>query len=152
MWRRLFFVAAAAAALLLATQGTAMAKMVIFSAIKGRVLLNGKPAVGAVLVREFNWGWKDENGTDRTTTDASGAFSLPVIERSSLLGSILPHEPLVRQVITVKYDGKDYDAWAFYKHNYRENGENEGKPIDVTCRLEAERKRHGDVMGLCEFN
>ena len=49
-------------------QGTAMAKMVIWSAMKGRVLMNGQPAAGATLKRDFNWGWKDENGSDQATT------------------------------------------------------------------------------------
>jgi hypothetical protein len=133
-------------------QGTAMAKMVIWSAMKGRVLMNGQPAVGAVLKREFNWGWKDENGSDQATTGAGGEFSLPSIERSSFLGGILPHEPVIRQVITVTWQGKSYDAWAYFKRDYDNNGENGGRPIVVTCRLEAERVKHGDVMGLCEFD
>ena len=69
-----------------------MAKMVIFSAVNGRVLLDGKPVAGAVIERRFKWGWKDEAGTDSTTIDAAGAFALPAIERSSLLDSFLPHE------------------------------------------------------------
>lgn len=133
------FFAAALGLLLALAQGTAMAKLVSFSAIKGRVLMDGKPAAGAVVVRQFNWGWKDEDGTDQATTDATGAFALPAIERRSLTASLLPHEPLVRQVITIRYEGRD-------------NGENGGRPIDVTCRLDAQRRMHGEVMGLCEFD
>ena len=78
---------------------------------------------------------------------------MPAIERSSFLGSILPHEPVIRQVITVTWQGKSYNAWAYFKRDYnRQRGENGGRPIVVTCRLEAERAQHGDVMGLCEFD
>jgi len=133
-------------------QGTAMAKMVIWSAMKGHVLMNGEPAAGAVLKRDFNWAFKDENGSDQTTTNPAGEFSFPAIERASFLGAVLPHEPVVRQVMTVVYQGKSYNAWAYFKHTYKDNGENAGRPINVTCRLDAERAEHGGVMGLCEFN
>ena len=142
----------AVAVLLGLLQGTVMAKMVIWSPMKGRVLMNGKPAAGAVLRRDFNWGWKDENGSDQATANAAGEFAFGAIERSSFLGSILPHEPVIRQVITVTYEGKSYNAWAYYKRDYKLDDENGGRPINVTCRLEAERAEHGDVMGLCEFN
>jgi hypothetical protein len=153
MKRRGFWMSVGAAVVLLGVmQGTAMGKMVIWSAMKGRVLMNGQPAAGAVLKRDFNWGWKDENGSDQTTANATGEFSFPSIIRTSLLGSLLPHEPVIRQVITVTYKGMSYNAWAYYKRDYDDNSENGGRPINVTCRLEAERDEHGKVMGLCEFN
>lgn len=133
-------------------QGTAMAKMVIWSAMKGRVLLDGKPASGAVLKRSYFWHWKSENGADETTANAAGEFSFPAIERSSLLGGLLPHEPVIEQAIVIEYQGKSYKAWNYAKRDYNANDENNGRPIDVTCRLEGERAKHGGVMGLCEFN
>jgi hypothetical protein len=153
MKRRVFWMSVGAVVVLLGVmQGTAMAKKVIWSAMKGRVLMNGKPAVGAVLKRDFNWAWTREHGVDETTTNSAGEFSFQSIERTSILGSILPHEPVIRQVMTVTYKGVEYNAWANYKHDYDPNTENGGRPIDVTCRLDAERKEHGEVMGLCEFN
>ncbi len=133
-------------------QGTAMAKMVIWSAMKGRVLMNGQPAAGAVLKRNFFWHWKSENGSDETKANAAGEFSFPVIERSSFMGGLLPHEPVIEQAIVIEYEGKVYKAWNYAKRDYNLNDENHGRPIDVTCRLDAERAKHGDVMGLCEFN
>lgn len=133
-------------------QGTAMAKMVMWSAMKGRVLMNGKPAAGAVLKRDFFWHWKSENGTDQTTADAAGEFAFPTIERRSLTAGLMPHEPVVEQVMTIEFGGKSYKAWGYFKHDYDLNGENKGRPIDVICRLEAQRAVHGEVNGLCEFN
>ncbi len=139
-----------AAALWLAMQGTAMATMVIFSAVSGQVLQDGKPVAGAVVEREFRWAWKQENGTDTALTDAQGGFRFPAIERSSLMGSLLPHQPNVRQTILIKHGGKTHKAWMFDKKNYRAEGEI-GRPIVMTCRLESEPTHHGDVYGICEL-
>lgn len=153
MKRRNFWISAGAVVVLLGClQGTAMAKMVMWSAMKGRVLMNGKPAEGAVLKRDYFWHWKNENGSDQATTNAAGEFSFPIIERSSFMGGLLPHEPVVEQVMTIQYSGKTYKAWGLFKHSYDNNAENGGRPVDVTCRLETERTMHGEVMGLCEFN
>ena len=129
-----------------------MAKMVMWSEMKGRVLMNGKPASGAVLTRNFFWQWKSEKGSDQATANAAGEFSFPTIERSSFVGGLLPHEPVVEQTMTIQFEGKSYKAWGLFKHSYELNAENKGRPIDVTCRLEAERAMHGEVNGICEFN
>ncbi|MGN6525693.1 MAG: DUF6795 domain-containing protein [Burkholderiaceae bacterium] len=150
--RGLWIAAGVVAVLFVVIRVTGFGKVVIWSAMKGRVVMDGRPVAGAVLRRDFNWGWSDESGTDSTTTDAAGGFRFPSIERRMILGSILPHEPVIRQVMTIDYQGKSYDAWAHFKRNYDVDDENDGRPIDVTCRLEAERHRHGQVMGLCEFN
>jgi hypothetical protein len=130
-----------------------MAKMVIFSAVSGKVLQDGKPVPGASVEREFRWVWKDEIGTDSATTGANGEFSFAKIERSSFLGSLLPHEPVVRQSLTIKVGGKSYEAWLLNKHNYDDNGEVEGKkPLKLVCRLEATPSRHaGGYYGICEL-
>ena len=140
-----------AAGLLLALSGTSMAKMVIFSAVQGRVLEQGEPVAGAVVEREFRWAWKDETGTDRATSGADGSFSLPAIERSSFLGSLLPHEPMVRQTILIRHGGKTYKAWMFDKGNYDNNGELKGRPIVMVCRLENAPKKTGEVFGICDL-
>jgi hypothetical protein len=136
--------------ILMAMQGTAMAKMVIFSAVSGKVLHDGKPVAGALIEREWKWAWKDEAGADRVITAPDGSFSLPMVERSSLLGSLLPHTPSVRQTILIKHAGTTYKAWMFDKEEYANNGELKGKPIRITCRLENQPSRHGDVFGICE--
>lgn len=151
-WPRRLLAGALAAGLLFAAQGTAMAKMVIFSAVQGRVLDNGKPVAGAQIEREFKWAWKDETGTDATTTGADGAFALPAIERSSFLGSLLPHEPVIRQSITIRHAGKAYEAWLHNKHSYADNAELGGRPIRLVCRLENPPQRRNDgIYGICEF-
>ncbi len=140
----------ALAGFLTLSQGCAMAKMVIFSPVNGRVLLNGAPVAGAAIEREWKWAWKDETGSDRATTSHEGQFSLPLVEQGSFLGSFLPHTPSVRQTILIKHEGKTYKAWMFDKEDYKLNGELQGKPIRITCRLESQPVRHGDVFGICE--
>ena len=142
----------AAVSLMAAAQGVAMAKMVLFSALQGKVLLAGKPVAGATVEREFVWGWKDETGRDSAITDGGGGFSLPPVVRNSVLGALLPHEPSIRQTILIKHGGQTYKAWMFDKGNYDDNGELSGKPIVMTCRLETTPQRRGSVYGICELS
>lgn len=149
--RKLWISLGATVALLGVMQGMAMAKMVLWSAMKGRVLLNGQPAAGAVLVRNYNWHWKNEKGADKTVANAEGEFSFPAIEGRALLG-FLPHEPVIEQVMAIEYQGKSYDAWAHFKRDYNHNDETHGRPINVVCRLEAGLAAHGNITSICEFN
>ena len=134
------------------SEGHAMGKMVLFSAVRGTVLQDGKPVAGAAIEREFDCAWKSEKGRDSTTSDSAGAFSMPVIVRSSFLGSVLPHEPLIKQTITITHGGKSHKAWVLFKRDYEENGELDGKPIVMTCKLGTEPQRRGEVFGICELS
>lgn len=119
--------------------------------MKGHVLMNGQPAAGAVLVRNYFWHWKSEKGADRSVADEAGEFSLPAIEGRSWLG-FLPHEPVIEQVMKIEYQGKTYEAWAHFKRDYNHHDETQGRPINVTCRLEAQLSLHGEITSICEFN
>lgn len=153
MKRREIWMSVGAVVLLLGCmEGTAMAKKVLWSAMSGRVLMNGQPAAGAVLVRSYLWHWNNEKASDQAVANAAGEFVFPPIEGRSLMGNLLPHEPVIEQLMKVEYQGKSYVAWAYFKRSYKDNTENNGKPLNVTCRLEAERVLHGEVTGLCEFN
>jgi len=129
-----------------------MGNLVLFSAVSGTVLLDGKPVAGAKVDREFDWAWKSEKGHDGTSTNAEGHFALPAITRSSFFGSLLPHEPLIKQTITINHAGKAYQAWVLFKRDYDNNGELDGKPIALTCKLDTEPQRRGEVFGICEPN
>ncbi len=133
------------------TGAQAMAKMCLFSEVEGTVLEQGMPVEGASIEREYRWSWKDETGKDSAVTDGSGTFRLPGVFRSSLLGSFLPHEPLIVQTILIRHAGKIYKAWLYDKRNYRENGELDGKRIKLNCHLEAPLKRSNNVYGICDL-
>jgi hypothetical protein len=144
----------------------AMGEVVLFSALSGKLSDKGKPVAGATLERETKWRWGKETIKDTATTTADGAFSFPAVKRKMLLGSLLPHEPVIEQTISVSYGGKSYMLWATDKRDYENNGElsyvargqtglrtaaDPKKPMSVTCRLEGEPHQNGNVFGLCDF-
>jgi hypothetical protein len=93
----------------------------------------------------------DEKGVDKTTTDESGQFYFNKIVRSPTLLGLLPHEPVIGQRITIKTKGKEYLAWRYAKHNYSENGELSGKPINIICEISRNPAHQGDVYGICQI-
>ncbi|HWU76938.1 MAG TPA: DUF6795 domain-containing protein [Rhodanobacter sp.] len=133
-----------------ADEANAMGKMCLFSAVKGVVLNHGEPVQGARIERSYKWAWKDRSGGDQTVTDDKGEFALPAIWGHSLLGSLLPHEPVVDETMLIQHGGQTYKAWMFTRGNYTENGELNGRPIVLVCRLEAEVTHHDQVYGMCE--
>lgn len=143
--------ASLALAALLGMQGQAMANKVIFSAVSGQVLLQGQPVAGAQVERSARW--DDEQAKDGAATSADGRFSLPPITRKrGLLENFLASEPFIEQTILIQHGGKTYKAWVFRKRNYREEGELDGRPIRLTCRLETEPQSRGKVFGVCELD
>jgi hypothetical protein len=144
------------ASLLLTTNAFGMFKVCLFSPVKGKVVLNGQPVVGAVIERSYDWAWKNQKGRDETTTDQNGEFSLPAIYGTMILGSVMPHEPVIDQTINIQYQGKTHEAWYAHKHDYAENGEltysENGKltnrKLDVLCELSDTPQRHEEgILG-----
>ena len=129
----------------------AMADMYLFSEVNGVVVKGGTPVSGAIVEQEYRWAWKDEAGTKQTKTDAAGIFQFPAVVKSSFFGSLLPHEPMVRQTLLIKHDGNVYKAWMFDKGNYKNNGELGGKPISLHCDLDDPLSHKGEVYGICQL-
>lgn len=127
-----------------------MGGKVMFSAVNGQVVQNGKPVAGAKVVRQYVWQWNDKKVVEEVSTDNSGNFSFKQATQSSFLTSIFPHEPVVSQDILIFHEDKKYEAWVFSKHNYDDNGEL-GKPINLICELTDKPGRHvsKDVYGIC---
>lgn len=130
-----------------------MFKLVMFSAVHGVVMQKGQPVEGAVVEREYLWGWNDQKFSDTTKTDAKGEFDFPELTATSIVARLMPHEPVVRQTIQIKHDGQTYKAWAYYRRNYDSNGELHGKPISLLCDLDAtpSLKSEIEVFGICEI-
>jgi len=129
----------------------AMANMYLFSEVTGVVVKGGKPVHDAEVEQEYRWAWKDEVGVKQVNTDAEGKFHFPTIVKNSFLGSLLPHEPMVRQTILIKHAGNVYKAWMFDKGNYQDNGELNGKTISLYCDLDEPMSHKGDVYGICQL-
>lgn len=131
-------------------EGIAMGNSVLFSAVQGRVLLQGKPVSGALLERQFEW--NNEIIIDRVNSAADGSFSFAAVTRkSSFMDRLQPSEPMVKQTILILHDGKSHKAWYHFKCNYDDNGELSGRAINMICRLEREPERRGEVFGICEL-
>jgi hypothetical protein len=124
---------------------------VVFSEVKGVLVDKGKPVEGAEVERTFHMAMGDKKETDRTRTDASGRFFLPRITKSTGLIGVLPHEPVIGQNIVIRMGGKEYMAWQYVKHDYTDNGELDGKPIELICDLGVDPARCGGVYGICHF-
>jgi hypothetical protein len=122
------------------------------------------PVGGALVERSYYWSrlycqffWhtpgKKSGGAART--GKNGEFSLPgIYKRKPPLALILPHEPLINQMITVTCDDKTYLAWRFNKGYYFANreirlpGRHETfeTPLDFIIDLDArEGMRHAGV-------
>lgn len=128
-----------------------MGELYLFSAVDGLVVKEGKPVNGAVINQQYRWPWKDMSGHQQIITNETGQFSFPAIIKNSLLGSLLPHEPIIRQTITIQYQGETYQAWLYDKGNYDEYGELDGKPISLYCELTSPLIHSGDVYGICQL-
>ncbi|WP_148275662.1 DUF6795 domain-containing protein [Rheinheimera nanhaiensis] len=76
-------------------------------AVRGTVLLDGKPLANAVVSRELHY---DKEYVDRTSTDSDGNFSFPEKNiRSRKPGGLA--EMRTRQVIVVQHQQKNYLLW-----------------------------------------
>ncbi|MBI3230010.1 MAG: hypothetical protein HYZ45_07515 [Burkholderiales bacterium] len=132
----------------------AMASKVMFSEVQGVVLKNGAPVAGAKIKREYTWAWDNKKVTEDAVSDAAGKFAFSQASKSSFMSGLMPHEPVISQLITISFEGKEYIAWDFRKHNYDNNGELKGKPIKISCELTrkpASSYINDDIYGICSL-
>ena len=129
---------ALAGLLILAGYSTAMARtFVICSPITGQLVWSdGSPAAGVRITRD--WDWDGKTGGDETTTDASGEFSFPVVERRAGLRRFLPGETRIFQTYLAHSDKGTTEILKISKPNLDLHGEFEGKPLDMRCTADAE--------------
>jgi hypothetical protein len=93
-------------------------ELTLCSAMSGIVTDGGEPVAGAHVERRYLWHLKDQTGTDRTTTDAAGRFSLPAVTAKTFHGGLMPHQPLIEQTVSIRHDGRDYLAWELAKNTH----------------------------------
>jgi hypothetical protein len=138
----------------LLTPGWAMAfskTLYLFSEVHGTVLLNGQPAQGVEVEQDYHWHWGEQKRTTTVTTDAQGRFHFAEVTGTSWTARLLPHEPVIVQRITLRYQGKDHKGWFMAKHNYDRLGEVPGRPLTLVCDLADEAVAHPDTetFGIC---
>ncbi len=132
----------------------AMGGKVMFSEVRGVVLMNGAPVAGAKVSREYTWAWDNKKVREEAQSDAAGKFSFARASKSSFMSGLMPHEPVISQLITISFEGKDYIAWDFRKHNYDDKGELKGKPINLSCELTRKPSSSyikDDIYGICSL-
>ena len=127
-------------------------KVCLFSEVNGVVTLNGKPVVGAEVIRtaELN----DKAYSDTTTTDGQGRYHFDARFTKSV-NSILPVEPFIPQTLVIRANKQEFPGWKMNKRNYSVNGEID-QPLNLTCELsdqpELKEQRIGpNVFGLCKW-
>jgi len=110
-------------------------KTCVFSSVKARILLNGKPLTNYKVT--LKWDWNKEK-SDESTTDENGVVTFPAVFESSI-SRLLPIEVVIAQSLSVVVDGEQNDFWISSKRAPEENAEYSGKNIDITCELTDEK-------------
>lgn len=130
-------------------------KVCLFSEVNGVVTLEGKPVVGAELIRTAKL--NDKVYTDRAVTDTSGKFHFDAMYTHSVNKMIFIIEPVIPQTITIGHNDKQYPGWRTTKRDYYENAElEEDRNIDLRCELINEpsvkdQKIRPPLYGVCSL-
>lgn len=124
----------------------------LFSEVNGAITLDGKPVAGAEVVRTAIL--NDKTYTDTVTTDAQGRYHFDARFTKSM-NSILPVEPFIPQLVTIRFNNQEYPGWKMNKRNYDVNGEID-QPLNLSCELSEqpdvkEQKIGPNVFGLCKW-
>jgi hypothetical protein len=113
-----------------------LSKTCVFSKVKARLTLNGKPLKNATVIRRWEWQKLQE---DNTKTDVNGEFSFPAVFDSSAT-ELFPVELVIAQGLYVNVDGEEKKFWSNSKRESNENAEYNGRPISLVCELSDEMK------------
>jgi hypothetical protein len=132
-----------------------MASLVLFSSIEGQLVNNGQPVAGSLITRTWFWHNKDVRGSDSTTTDAQGRFTLPAVTSGNLMARLMPHEPVVQQQMHARIGNDDVKLWGTFKRNYLQAGEfdrytrTSGGTVRIVCDIAAPEAEMGEIIGRC---
>ena len=107
-------------------------KVCVFSTMEGTLTFQGKPAVGAKVVREIEW-YGNKEKPDTVVTDEAGRFAFPVMNR--VLRRFSLREFVAFQDIFVHYQGQKYEIWGMGKGEGSEYEEFGGKLVNFRCEL-----------------
>ena len=120
-------------------------EVILFSPIEGVITYEGRPAVGAKIVRWIKW--KDEEGTkDSVLLGADGRFHFSVKEAVIKLSPVSKF--VVNQRLTVFFEDEEYVIWAMGNGKTTLYGELGGEPMGLKCELTDKRVRVEAEDGL----
>ena len=106
-------------------------KTCVFSAVKARLTKNGKPLIGATVIRR--WEWRDLQ-EESTKTDTQGWFTYSAKFENSVT-RLLPLELVIAQALYVVVDGVETKFWSNSKREPQENTEFNGNSIYLLCEM-----------------
>jgi len=106
-----------------------------------------RPVPGVRVQRTWKWAWNGRTGSEETATDAQGRFAFPQVTGRSLTAGVLSHEPAIDQEITAHGPLGPVLIFAAQKMNYDDNGENDGRPLDIVCLIDKAPGRGAGFWG-----
>lgn len=121
-----------------------------FSEVNGRLLDADGVAQGGIRIeRSWQRSPEDEPGVDETVTGEDCTFLFPAATGlRSILGR-MPGTPVIRQKITAFGPDGPVTLWKAVKTNLDPNGELDGRPLNLECRIGVEPDGEGPVWGTC---
>lgn len=127
--------------------------LLLSSAVSGQLFDQGKPVVGAKVVRVLSWNMDAEPRTEITFTSDRGHFQFPEVRGAAEFGFLakLFHVPTVSIRIYVPVDGVDYLFYANGRSSYQGHGETGFPQIQISCDLKS-RSVEDELLpvGECE--
>jgi len=118
---------------------------VMFSAVSGRVLLEGTPLANQEIRQSF--GWLGVDGGDATTnTDTDGYYSFPTVV-SYEKQPRNEKDIFINQRISTIHDDHTVTLWTATKYEFLDGGELGGVPIRLVHELTAESRSY-EIPGL----
>lgn len=122
----------------------------LFSAVSGEVTQGGAPVAGATIEQRVQQG-STEAIINSLTTAADGAFSFVEITKKRGFASLIPHEFVAAQSLTITYEGKEYIGWSLSKREPESGVETGGKEFKLICDLTIEPDFEGKHYGVCRL-
>jgi len=142
-----------AVALMMVNAETSMAlqnTITFFSEISGVLVdAEGAPQGGVRIVRSWKRTPEDVPMVDETVTSPNGTFSFPAATGRSRMAGLLPGTPVIRQEITAFGPNGPVTLWKTVKTNFDPNGELDGRPLNLECRIDRDPDGDGPVWGTC---
>lgn len=124
--------------------------LVLFSPVQGLILDRGIPVAGAEILQKIEWSdTPTKNPQYQTSSDSKGHFSFPLVQRSQGIYRWIPGQWVMRQTLTIRYQGIDHLAWLHTKMSPALNSEMEGKPLNLVCDLSNTPDFEGTHYGIC---
>ena len=120
---------------------------VVFSEVRGQLLDQGKPVVGATIRRGYSHDRDDKDHFDQTTTDKHGLFSFPEVSLPKKLRGLFS-EFGVSQSLELLGEGEPIRLWQCYKDNPDQYAEYGFEKADLICDPSNEYQRYRFDSGL----